>query len=1573
MNDKMDIEAIYPLSPMQSGMLFHTLREPDGGLYIEQVIYRLQGRIDADALREAWQRVVTRHSALRSLFVWENRKKPLQVVRKQVSLPWTALDLRDLAPEAQEQRVAAFLRADRQKGFALNRPPLMRFALIRQTEDIHAFIWSHHHILMDGWCLPILFKEVLACYRAAVRGETVDLAPAQPFQAYIAWLQRQDPAEAKAFWKTRLAGFTTPTILAERRCQERPPCGEGLAPHREERIALGQGLTRELRELARGLHLTLNTFLQAGWAILLSRYSRERDVAFGAVVSGRPQDLPGVESMVGLFINTVPVRVRFSADQTLLTCLQALHAGQADLTAYSYTPLSEIQAVSGLKPDTPLFESILAFENYPVDPGLKENDMGIRVLGSRIWEKTNYPLNLMISPGKVLSIKALYDEDRFRPETIRRMLGHYRMLLAGLGQNITRPVSALNMLEPGEKARLLVAFNATDREARGDTRVHHRVQQLAAEQPDQLAVVCRDQHLTYAQLNTRANILARAVRKAAAGPYPRVGLVMQRDPEMIVAMLAVLKAGGAYVPLDPSYPFERIRYILADAKASLVLTGPDAALDPASMALPVLSIPKACDNGQKTKGEAMPGAVRLGGDLPDKDFPAYVIYTSGSTGRPKGVMISHGALENLIAWHQRTFSPKPGDRAGQAAGPAFDASVWEIWSGLSAGATLHLLPPELAGSAEALQHWLLSEKLDTCFLPTPLAQEMLALAWPRDMSLAILHTGGDSLQRVPPPELPFTLVNHYGPTECTVIAVSGAVSGQGEDPRPHVGRPIDNMRAFILDPDLAPVPLGVPGELCLAGRGLAMGYLDRPDLTAQHFIPNPFAREKGERLYKTGDLARYRDDGTMEIIQRLDDQVKIRGFRVETGEIENVLLTHPQIREVKVLARQHPSGARRLAAYLVSSAELTREALHRYLAARLPDYMIPPDMMFLPGLPRSANGKIDRQALPDPDSAATRVKTGYTAPRSEVETILSQIWAEVLNLAQVGVHDDFFSLGGDSILSIQIMSRASRQGLRFTLQQLFQYPTIAALAPLVRSSASPKNKPAPLSGPVALTPVQHWFFEQEMPEPHHFNQAMLFKTTSDATPEILEQIVGHLMADHPSLRLRFTREGNRWHQSYGPVENPLPFSVEDLSMRPPAEQTRALASLAADYQTRLDLTRGPLCRFVFFRFAPGPAPARDLHALPRRASENRLLIIIHHLAVDGVSWRILLEDLQTAFSQIKAGRPVTLPGEKDSFQTWAAHLRAYAQSEKISAEAAYWLKEGRSGPGPLPVDFPRAAGQNISGSCDQVRVVLDRDDTHALVHRLPEVYRARMDEVLLTALAQTICRWTGQDGLRVTLEGHGRESFIIAPPVPLSSNPDPGSALNADPDISHTTGWFTSLYPVVLFLENKADPGRALISIKEQLRQIPNKGAGFGVLKYLCRKVAITSALAGAPRVTPWPEVTFNYLGQMSAMFSSPPMAGPAAESPGPDSSARAPRDHLLNIGALIVDESLRINWIYSRALHRRETIEGLAADFRQHLKNLIAHCRSPQVVGLSASDVPGARLDQGALETFMAELESRQ
>ena len=1584
MTKKKDIESIYPLSPMQSGMLFHTLRDPDSGMYIEQVIYRLQGKIQVDAFRDAWQQVAARHPVLRSLFIWENRKKPLQVVRKRVTLPWVVMDLRDLDREDRERRVDAFVQEDRQKGFPLNRPSLMRFALIRLTEDTHAFIWSHHHILMDGWCIPILFKEVLAFYRAFTLGEEINLPPARPYQDYIAWLQRRDLDEAGTFWKARLKGFTTPTPLVEttptplvgRRHQGVHGRSDGLAPHREERIELGEDVTRELRDLARSLHLTMNIFLQAGWALLLSRYSRERDVVFGAVVSGRPQDLPGVESMVGLFINTLPVRVRVSPGRTLLSCLQELHARQADMMPYSFTPLSKIQEVSELRPDTPLFETILAFENYPVDPALKENNMGIRALDSRIQEKTNYPLNLQISPGVRLSIKALYDENRFRPETIRRMLGHYRVLLTEMTKGPDRPVSELNMLEPGERERLLVAFNDTDRELEGETRVHLMVQQLAARQPDRTAVVYREQTLTYAELNDRAHILACRIREGDLPPHPRVGIVMERSPEMIIAMLAVLKTGGAYLPLDPAYPKERIRYILKDSKASLALTREDSARDSAFLPVPLISIDKVLFDvlrGVQDQGDQdrMPGEDGLPGDSLSRDFPAYVIYTSGSTGRPKGVMISHKGLENLVAWHHRTFPLKPGDLTTQVAGPAFDASIWEIWSCLTAGATLHLLPPDLDGSAEALKQWLLSKKINACFLPTPLAQEMLALAWPRDTPLTVLHTGGDILQRMPPPNLPFTLVNNYGPTESTVIATSGAISGRGKNSLPHVGRPIHNLRAFILDPDFLPVPLGVPGELCLAGRGLAMGYLDRPELTAQHFIPNPFAREKGDRLYKTGDLARYLPDGNIEIIQRMDDQVKIRGFRVETGEIEGVLLEHPEIREAKVLARQHISGGKRLAAYLVSSASLTRDSLHRYLATSLPDYMIPPDMIFLDSLPKTANGKIDRKALPAPDSAVTRVKAGYVAPRTGVESTLSRIWGEVLNLERVGVHDDFFSLGGDSILSIQIMSRASRHGLRFTLQQLFQYPTIEELAPLVLTAASSETGQEPVSGPVPLTPVQHWFFEQDMPEPHHFNQAILFKTTSDATPEILEQIVGHLIAGHPSLRLRFAMEGNHWHQEYRPMEGPVPFDLEDLSMLPPEEQTRALESMAADYQARLDLTQGPLCRFVFFRLGPKHNPGRNKDQHLNQEPENRLLVIIHHLAVDGVSWRILVEDMQTAFRQIKDGRPVELPREGDSFQTWARRLTAYANSEKIHMDAEYWLKNSLSGPGPLPVDYSCSPEENTSGTCDQVQVFLDPDDTEALLHRVPETYRVRIDDVLLTALVQTFCGWTGEDALRITLEGHGREALMMDTHENASPNPDPTSNLHGDLDISHTTGWFTSLYPLVLSLENREDPGRALMSVKEQLRRIPNKGAGFGLLKYMCKDEAIVSALQVAPRVNPWPEVIFNYLGQMSGMLSVPPIAGPAGESPGPESSPLAPRDHLLNIGGLIVDESLRVNWVYSRRVHQRETIEGLAGGFLRNLKALITHCLSPEAGGVTASDFPGARLDQQALETFLAGLES--
>jgi amino acid adenylation domain-containing protein len=1035
------IEDIYPLSPLQQGMLFHTLYDPESEVYFEQLSCTLRGALDKDALRRAWQSVIDRHTILRTAFFWERREKPLQVVRRKIVLPWQQQDWRGLETLEQQERFKAYLQADRSLGFDFSKAPLMRLALIQLTEDAYYLVWSHHHILLDGWSVSLVMKEVFALYEAFSRGKEIKLERSHPFRNYIAWLLKQDMLKAESFWRQTLKGFRAPTPLAFDSPRARPK-GEKDSSDEQEMSMSAEGADR-LKALARRHRLTLNTFVQGAWALLLSCYSGEQDVLFGSVVSGRPAALEGVETTVGLFINTLPMRVQISPGASVLPWLKQLQQQQIELREYEYSPLVDIQGWSEVPRGMPLFESILVFENYPVEASLQKENGKLEVDVLDLFEKTNTPLTFVATYEDSLSLKIVYDRHRFSARAINRMLEHLRNLLEAIAANPEQRLCDLPVLTTSERQLMLVEWNRTQANYPADKCIHALFEEQAKRTPSAVAVVFEEERLTYAELNEQANQLARHLQSFGAGPESLVAICMDRSLDMVIAILGVVKAGAAYLPIDPAYPKKRIAFMIEDAAASAIITWHELA-----HILPQTEAKAIClDSDRPAIREYDRTNLDSGATT---DNLAYVIYTSGSTGLPKGVQIQHSSLLNLILWHQRTYHITSEDRASQLAAPGFDASVWEIWPYLTAGASIHLPSEDIRFSPSALIDWMISNSITIGFVPTPLMEAMLSVDWPEVKSLRALLTGGDKLTRYPSSSLSFELVNHYGPTECTVVASSAIVPSKHESGiAPPIGKPISNIQIYLLDRNLDPVPVSATGEIYIGGDGLARGYFNRPDLTAERFVPNPFSDKEGDRLYKTGDLARYKEDGDIEYLGRVDHQVKIRGFRIELGELESALAEHPAVREAVVIAREDDPGNKRLVAYLVAedlSTYDSRELLD-CLKGVLPSYMMPADFVLLDALPLTPNGKIDRLALPSPEGAGHRREDGFVAPRSPVEEVLAEIWAEVLRVNRVGAHDNFFELGGHSLLATQIVSRVQetfQTGL--PLQKVFEEPTVAALA-----------------------------------------------------------------------------------------------------------------------------------------------------------------------------------------------------------------------------------------------------------------------------------------------------------------------------------------------------------------------------------------------------------------------------------------------------------------------------------------------------------------------------------------------
>ncbi|MDQ2870861.1 MAG: amino acid adenylation domain-containing protein [Acidobacteriota bacterium] len=1025
-------EDVYELSPMQQGMLFHTLYDPSANIYLEQSVTSLRGQLDDARFSRAWNAVVARHTILRTSFHWEGLQKPVQVVYPAAPLTVGVLDWRGLDAQAQSTRLVELLREDRAKGFDLASPPLLRVTVCRTGDDRAECVLTFQHLLLDRWSRFLVLKEVLAEY-AVDGGREISRPAPRPFREYIAWVQRQDRKASEAFWRGALAGFRTPTSLR----LDSGVASAATSSPREATLRLSSELSEKLREFARRNRLTLNTLVQGAWAILASRYSSEEDVIFGATVSGRPPELPDVDTMVGLFINTLPVRVLVPGQGEVFEWLKGLQQQLVELRQHEHSSLLDIHGWSEVPRGTPLFESLVVFENIgnEADAEVGRGPLVLERVRS-IGGGTNYPLTLMAAPGDRLSFKLQGASSGYDDATLGRMIGHLGNLLGEMAAASPGVrISNLRIVSDAERRQLLDEWNRTDADYPRDATVHGLFEEQAGRRPEALALVCGQERLTYGELNQRANRLARHLVRRGVGPETLVGVCVDRSPEMVVALLGILKAGGAYVPLDAAYPPARLELTLRDAGVPLVVTQ-----EKLETLLPDGSFAKVRVDADRVDIERE--AAENPGPRASPESLAYVIYTSGSTGVPKGVAIEHHSTVALLCWAREAYSSHELGGVLASTSICFDLSVFELFAPLSAGGTvilaenaLHL--PDLPAAGEV-------RLVNT--VPSAIAQLVGIGALPD--SVSTVNLAGEPLSTSLVREILRSgrvgrVFDLYGPSEDTTYSTWGLRSPEGPAT---IGRPLPNKRAYILDSRLEPVPVGVPGDLFVAGAGVARGYLNRPEMTAERFLADPF--RPGARMYRTGDRARFLEDGQIQFLGRLDNQVKIRGYRIELGEIEQALSGHPAVNTAVVVARSDDGADKRLVAYVQASGSAPADALElrEFLRRSLPAYMLPSQFVSVESFPLTPNGKIDRAALPEPGRIAAAADR-FVAPGSPVERALAEMWEEVLRVERVSLGDDFFELGGHSLLATSLVSRIRQHfDMELPLRALFENPTIASLA-----------------------------------------------------------------------------------------------------------------------------------------------------------------------------------------------------------------------------------------------------------------------------------------------------------------------------------------------------------------------------------------------------------------------------------------------------------------------------------------------------------------------------------------------
>ncbi|ANZ40481.1 hypothetical protein BBK82_35180 [Lentzea guizhouensis] len=1509
-----------PLSFPQQRLWFLDSFQPGGSGYNSALALRLTGSVDVAALTAALTGLVARHESLRTTLD-EVDGVGVQVVHPPFDL---ALPVAQAQDDLDELLVEEYSRP-----FDLRQGPLVRALLVRLAQDEHVLLVTAHHVVTDGWSMGVLTEELGELYGAAVAGREAVL-PALPLQYadFAAWQRERLSGDALRgqveHWTRRLSG-TTPLELPTDR--PRPPVRTTNGAVQS--FTIPATTTAALRALAHDRGTILFSVLMAGCQALLARYAGQDDVAVGTVTTGRGR--PGLERLVGFFVNTVVLRSTVDSRVSFAEFLDQVKENVKEAYAHDEVPLEHVVDALRVERDVsrnPLFDVMVLLQNAertpPTLPGLAVDQVGL----SRRDAIFDLTIEFQERDG-LLDGVVEYNTDLFDATTIARLTDHLVRLLGGAAADPRRPLGELPWLSEAERDQVLVGWNDAHRAPVEDT-ITGRFAEQARRTPDAPAVVFDDVVLTYAELDAQANRLAGELIGLGVRPEDPVGLLVERSADLVVAELAVLKAGAAYVPLDGRAPVERTRRVLADSGIAVVLTDPrnrDVVTSVHTGQVVVL-------DGDRT-GAADPAVVV------HPDQLAYVMHTSGSTGVPKGVAVRHRDVVALAL--DSRFATGAHDRVLLHSPSAFDASTYELWVPLLRGGQVVVARPgdvDADAIRDAVAHgvtaiWLTAGLFRLVAQEAPEAFAGLREVW----------TGGDvvpaaAVRGVLAACPGLTVVDGYGPTETTTFATSFPMTDTVPDVIP-IGRPLDGMAVYVLDEGLRPVPVGVPGELFLAGAGVARGYLGQPGLTAERFLPDPFG-PPGSRMYRTGDIGRWRAHGVVEFVGRTDDQVKIRGFRVETGEIDALLVRHPEVAQSITVARTD-DGRKQLVAYLVPAAGTVpaHAELRTWLTRELPDYMVPSAFVVLDALPLSGNGKVDRRALPAPEAhpAADR----HVEPTTPVERELARVWAEVLRVDRVGIEDNFFELGGDSILSIQLVARARRAGIRLSSKDVFLHPTVAELA-ATASAVADSVPDAPVAGPAPLTPIQEWFFETAPASPHHFTMSTHVELAPDLDERALATAVDAVVAHHDALRTRFTRAGDgqsggarpgetatpgaptssRWVQDLAPTAPTGVLRVRDLAgLDGPAQEEAAQADALAA-QSSLDLEAGPLIRAVLFRLG----------------DRFRLFLTVHHLVVDGVSWRVLLDDIDTAYHQVVRGEPVALEPVTTAFATWARRLADRVAAGELDADLDHWTGFAASAPAELPVDHEDG---DPAEDVRSVTVRLSPADTDALLHQVPGVYRTQVNDVLLSALGRALAEWTGRDRVLVGLEGHGREDV-----------PD-------DLDVSRTVGWFTSQFPLALHVP-AGEWGGVLKSVKEQVRALPRRGQSYAALQYL----AAPGSPAAALRDDPHPLISFNYHGQWDVAADDDGLVRARCAPLGRDTAPGNTRAYLIDVVGLVENGRLELTWLYSGRVHDEPTVWAVADAMMRGLAEIVAHCAEPDAGGRTPSDFPLAHLGQAAVDRLV-------
>ncbi|WP_440096949.1 lichenysin non-ribosomal peptide synthetase LicA [Bacillus paralicheniformis] len=1484
-------QETYPVSSAQKRL--YVLQQIEGAekSYHMPAVLQLEGKLDLKRLESAAQMLIKRHEAFRTTFEIKGGE-PVQRIWEAAEL---TIDVIDADEQEAEKLIKEFIRP-----FDLTKAPLFRMSIIRFTGEKHLLLVDMHHIISDGASVSVLIDEMTKLYA----GEALEPLRIQ-YKDFSVWQQHLLTERHKVqeeYWLKELAGeLPVLTLPAD---YPRPSIqtfeGSRLS------FALKPELVQQLRKLAKETDSTLYMVLAASYSALLSKLSGQSEVIVGSPAAGRPHT--DLSRIIGMFVNTLAIRTRPEGDKPFSAFLEEVKEMTLGAFEHQDYPFEELIEKLNIQRDmsrNPLFDAVFSMRNAD----LKDLSMEGITLKPYDFAHQTAKFDLTLTAAEedgLLVFEMEYNTALFKQESIERWRGYLLNLLEAVAENPDARLSELSLLDEAEKRRIVQNWNETRLAVLEDKTVHELFEAQVLRTPDHGAAVYNGVKWTYKELNARANRLARLLIEKGVRPEQRIGIMVKPSLEMAAGVIAILKAGAAYVPIDPGYPAERIGYVLRDSGAELLLTQSGLTV-PDTFTGDVIDLNR---EGSILDGELYPEDDMNPNAQAQSDNLAYLIYTSGTTGQPKGVMVEHRSLVNLCYWHNDAFKVTEQDKSAKYAGFGFDASVWEMFPYWIAGAELHIIDESIRMDITRLNQYFEENGITITFLPTQLCEQFMELD---NQSLRVLLTGGDKLKRIE--KRNYTLVNNYGPTENTVVATSTAIDP--DEGMLSIGKPIANTRAYVLGQNNEVQPVGVAGELCIAGRGLARGYLNKPEETAKRFTEDPFV--PGERMYRTGDAVKWLEDGRLEYIGRIDQQVKIRGFRIELSEIEVQLARLSEVQEAVVTDIEDAYGNKALCGYVVANEQLDTESLAWKLAQTLPDYMVPSFWVQLDELPVTANGKVDRRALPQPDVEAQTAE--YKAPLTETEQLLADIWQEVLGIDRIGITDNFFALGGDSIKGIQMASRLQQHGWKLEMKDLFQHSTIGELSAYVQAADDQPIDQNPVEGEVTLTPIQRWFFERKFTNEHHWNQSVMLHALTGFDPETAGKALSKLIEHHDALRMVYQRNGD------GIVQ--YNRGLEETAVRPEvirfnesgAELEAAVLKASNRIQSSIDLTEGPLLKAAIFKTDQG----------------DHLLIVIHHLVVDGISWRILLEDFAAGYAQAEKGEPIILQDKTHSFAEYAARLEEYAGSKAFAKETGYWQEIEQAETAALPKDDE--AEDKRMRHTKTAEFSLSKEETEQLMTKVHEAYNTEMNDILLTALGLALKEWTGQEDFIICLEGHGREDII--------------DGLN----ISRTVGWFTSQFPALIQMRHSGDIGYQIKQIKEELRHIPNKGIGYGIYRYLTEEGKKAKPIKH--------DISFNYLGQFTEMGDSGLFTRSILPS-GDPLSPETEKPNALEIVGYIEDGILTMSIAYHSLEYKESTVAAVAASFKTYLLQLIDHCLERDGAELTPSDLGDDELTLEELDKLM-------